>query len=244
MIGRKSDHGFKEIGSFTHNEIPKIARIIEKSGDIKPNVVIICSVCPKIDYLLSKKLEVNKSIKLIKLGRHASMTIKSKYMNISKLGSDRKVNLYGAVRLMKPPLLIFDFGTATTVDYISAKGAFEGGMIIPGINMSLQALHEKTALLPAVRLRKVSKFIGRDTRTGMLTGVLQGYGAMVNGLIDAFRVKYRLKKIRTIGTGGLVDIISRYCNEFDLKDRLFTLRSIVRIYEDRIGSSHRRNAGK
>lgn len=157
--------------------------------------------------------------------------IASKYASFKQLGNDRKVNVYGALKRWDPPFLILDFGTATTIDYVSAGRVFEGGLIVPGIKSCLDLLHEKTALLPPVRIKTVPYFLGRSTRAGMLSGVLNGYGAMVDGLIREFKSRYGAN-LKTVGTGGLVDIVEKYSGAFDCADPLLTLRGIRDVYQD------------
>jgi type III pantothenate kinase len=216
---------------FSDYDIPKIAEKIIKSGSNINKFAIICSVVPKNEHKIIKQLSSYKSIKCLRLGKEIPLVIKSKYISYRQLGNDRKVNILGALKRISPPFVVFDFGTATTVDYVSSRQWFEGGMILPGIKSCLDLLHEKTALLPAVRIKPVRRFLGRDTRSGMLTGVLHGYGTMIRGLIQEFRRRYG-RNLKTIGTGGLVDIVSRYCGGFDWTDRLLTLKAMGEAYED------------
>ena len=216
---------------FNENEIPKICSFINKSGSKNKNIAIICSVVPEITKKISKHLVHYKSLKLLELGKNLPLRIKAKYHSYQQLGNDRKVNVFAALKRWEPPLLILDFGTATTVDYVSRQGVFEGGLILPGVKSCLDLLHEKTALLPPVRIKPVRYFLGRDTQAGMLSGVLHGYGAMIRGLIHEFRSRYG-RNLTTVGTGGLVDIVKKYCGGFDHTDRLLTLRGIRDVYED------------
>ena len=236
-VVRKIGARFDCLKEFYENEIPKITPYLSKSGGKNQIFSLLCSVVPESEKKILKYFKHYKNFKYLRLGQDIPIRIKCNYFNINKLGNDRKVNTYGALKVLRPPVLIFDFGTATTVDYISRSGAFEGGLILPGIKSSLDLLHEKTALLPAVRIRPVKTFLGRDTRTGMLAGVLYGYGAMVDGLIAQFKRRYG-KNLKTIATGGLVDIISKYCGGFDRVDRFLTLRAMSWIYEDHLARSH------
>jgi len=227
---------------YAESEIPNIIQKIAKSRGKSLKIVLVCSVVPIMCAKLIKGLKRYKNVKIIRIGYEIPLGIKSRYKNHSKLGVDRQVNAYGALKIDKPPFLIFDFGTATTVDYISAKGVIEGGMILPGVESSLDLMHEKTALLPSLRLKKSLAIVGRDTQSCMLSGVLNGYGVMVNGLTDLFRKKYG-KKIKTIGTGGLVDILSGYCKPFNYKDKLHTIRSMEWIYQDWLKHYGKKNNG-
>jgi type III pantothenate kinase len=142
------------------------------------------------------------------------------------------VNIYGAVKIYGLPLLILDYGTALTCDYVSDKGIFLGGLIIPGPEISLQALCERAALLPLIKFPTGTvPFLGRDTQAGMKAGILRGYGAMTDGLVERFQARYG-RKFRVIATGGLAKAIAPYASRVDVLDPLLTLKSLVKVYKD------------
>ena len=106
--------------------------------------------------------------------------------------------------------MVIDYGTAITFDVISAKGEYMGGMIVPGMRISLEALTEKTALLPRIKLTKPKEFIGRDTTNSMLSGIFYGFGALTDDLNN--RLKRKLgNKTHIIATGGNISLIKPYC---------------------------------
>jgi len=210
---------------YDHSSIPKIVSKIDKSGSNERKIVFICSVVPKITAKIVKSLKRIKSLETIQIGRNYRVPIRTGYSHHAQLGLDRQVNAYAALKLYKPPLLIFDFGSATVVNYISAKGVFEGGLICAGIRTSLEALSDKTALLPRVTIKPIRNVVGRDTRGAMLAGAIFGQAAMVGGLVQHFK-KQAGKGLKTIGTGGMVDIIAKSYHKFDLVDRLLTLKGL------------------
>lgn len=166
------------------------------------------------------------------VGKNLRVPINHKYANINKLGCDRLVNVYGAARLYNLPLLILDYGTALTCDYISGKGVLMGGLIIPGAEIALKALSEKAALLPTIEFpKKYAPFIGRDTQGGMKAGILQGYGAMTDGLVERFRRRFG-PGFQVIATGGLAKVISPYTRKIDILDPCLTLRSLGQVYQN------------
>ncbi len=242
-VAKKFHQKIGRIKEFSDNSIPNLIDFIARGGFKYQVKCIICSVVPKNEKIIVKHLRHFKTFEYLRLGQDVPIPIRSKYKSAKKLGTDRKVNVFGALRILRPPVVIFDFGTATTVDFVSTEGVFEGGMILPGIKASLDLLHEKTALLPAVRIRPVRTFLGRDTKSGMLAGVLHGYGAMVDGLVQQFKARFG-QNLKTIATGGLVDIVLRYCHRFDYVDRLLTLRSMSWVYEDWLrAKGKKRNRG-
>ena len=166
------------------------------------------------------------------IGKNLKVPIRHNYKQINKLGQDRLANVYGAVKIYKPPLLILDYGTALTCDYVSSKGAFEGGLIIPGPEIALSALYERTALLPKVNFPiKQAAFIGRDPKGCMKAGILQGYGAMTDGLIERFHKRYG-KRFQVVATGGLAKAIFPHTAKVDILDPLLTLKSLHQLFED------------
>lgn len=220
-------------GSVLHNNIPKLIKNCLKSGGNNNLNIIISSVVPKITRMIKKFVKNKKHLKLWVAGENLPIPIKHNYNNFKQLGVDRAVNLYGALRIHRPPMLIIDYGTAVTFDYLSAKGVFEGGMIIPGPEISFQALLERAALIPkSIRLpKKSSSFLGRTTYDCIRSGILEGYGAMTDGLIARFRKRFG-KKLRVIATGGFVGHLAPYCQSLDIKDPKHSLKSLLILFKD------------
>lgn len=146
-----------------------------------------------------------------------------------QIGIDRVVNLYGARAFYRLPLLVIDFGTAITFDYLSEKGIFEGGLIVPGMELAWRALEDRAALLPKLgRLKAVRDIAARSTAGAMSAGLLYGFGAMTDGLIERFRHRFK-KKCRVLATGGGARQIAPYSRHVraGTVDPLHTLRSLV-----------------
>lgn len=198
---------------------------------------VISSVVPKLTVRLVRLIQSKcKPAFIYVVGKNLRPIVSMRYAR-KKLGADRLVNIYGAVQKGRLPALVIDFGTAITFDYISKKGVFEGGLIVPGVELSGNALQEKTALLP-----KLKEFgfppgglIGRDTRSAMGSGLLNGFGALADGLIERFRKQYG-PGIRILATGGWAGRLVRYSRRIPsgAVDPLHTLRSLVLIYQNEI----------
>lgn len=217
------------------NNIPKIVYKCLSSGTKKIKTVVISSVNPKKTLFIEKSLIHIKHLKVLVIGRDIHVKIANKYKCYKALGSDRIVNAYGAVRLYKPPLLIFDFGTAVTSDIVSGKGTFEGGMIIPGPAISAEALSQRAALVPHISGMppKPKGLIGRDTKSCISSGIYEGYGAMTDGLVRRFRQQYG-KRLKVVVTGGFTHVLRKYIHEDVTFDPLLTLKSLFLIYKDRM----------
>ncbi|MBU0709667.1 MAG: type III pantothenate kinase [Candidatus Omnitrophica bacterium] len=191
---------------------------------------IICSVVPEACRVLAQDIKVLSGKRPRLIGRGIKVPIKNLYHNPGEVGSDRLVNAYAGTLLYGSPLIIIDFGTAVTLDVISKKREYLGGMILPGLDISLDALTDRTALLPKVKLEKPRSFIGRDTKSSILSGILFGFGASINYLSD--RTKGIIgKNAKVIGTGGKVNFIKKYCNRFNRIDNDLTLKGLYYIYQ-------------
>jgi type III pantothenate kinase len=166
-----------------NSSIPKIIAEIAKSGSKTINKAIISTVVPKKALILRKLVAQKIGCPTYEIKRQIKLKIKSNYIDINKLGSDRLVNLWGAIQKYPCPLVVIDFGTAVTFDVLSARGVFLGGLILPGLQTALDALHEKTALLPWIDFKPPKRFLGTNTQSGMQGGLFWGWSSMIQGLI-------------------------------------------------------------
>lgn len=167
------------------------------------------------------------------IGKDIKGFIKNSYRKPKEVGTDRLVNAYAGIRLYGAPLIAVDFGTAVTFDVVSRNKEYLGGMIIPGLSISLDALASRTALLPRVSLKKPSEFIGRDTKSSILSGIIYGFAALTDDLAERIRSKIG-RGAKVIGTGGNVELISKYCRYIDKIDTNLTLQGLNLIYQDRV----------
>jgi type III pantothenate kinase len=148
----------------------------------------------------------------------------------SEAGADRLVNAVGAFIEYGGPAIVIDSGTATTFDIVAADGAFEGGIIMPGINLSLQALHERAARLPRVEIRDPGRVIGKDTVSAMQSGIYWGSIEMIEGLIRRIREEYG-RPMKTIATGGVASLFEGAFPAIDHFDQDLTSRGLLEIYK-------------
>ncbi|MBY0568049.1 MAG: type III pantothenate kinase [Hyphomonadaceae bacterium] len=153
----------------------------------------------------------------------------------NEAGADRLVNAVGAYIEYGGPAIVIDSGTATTFDIVAADGAFEGGIILPGINLSLQALHEAAARLPRVEIRDPGRVIGKDTVSAMQSGIYWGSIEMIEGLCRRIKAEYG-HPMKTIATGGVASIFEGAFPTIDHFDQDLTSRGLLEIFK--------RNGGK
>lgn len=148
-----------------------------------------------------------------------------------KVGADRVANAYASLKLYPQPSIVIDSGSATTFDIISADGKFFGGIIMPGINMQLNSLCEKTSKLPKIEIEEIDKVIGVDTKTCILSGVIRGHVCAIEGLIEQCE-KEMGQKVTVVATGGVSSLILKYMNRnVDYINDNLTLEGFKYLYE-------------
>ena len=147
------------------------------------------------------------------------------------VGADRIANAYCAYKRYNSACIVVDSGSATTFDIISSDGKFYGGIIMPGLEMQLNSLYEKTSKLPKYEIEEINSVIGRDTKTCILSGVIRGHACAIEGLIKECEKEIN-EKVTIIATGGLSSLISKYMNrKFDHIEPNLTLDGIKYLYE-------------
>jgi type III pantothenate kinase len=151
------------------------------------------------------------------------------YDNPREVGADRIVNAVAAYERYRRALIIVDFGTATTFDYISAKGEYMGGCIAPGIMISSEALFTRAAKLPRVELSRPSKVITKDTISGMQAGIMFGYAGLVDGLVERMKAEIPAPPL-VVATGGLAKLIAGETKQIEVVDEKLTLEGLRLIH--------------
>jgi len=200
----------------------KLKRALSK---FKIDEAIISSVVPKLTLKIAKDLKGLVGKKAHIIGKDILIPIKNLYLDPKQVGQDRMVNAYAGVKLYAAPLIIIDFGTAITFDVISKKNEYLGGMILPGLLISLEVLHQRTALLPKISLEEPKEFIGRKTKESMLSGIINGFSALSDCLVT--RIKKRIgENAKVIGTGGNIGLMRKYCKRMDAVDIHLTLKGL------------------
>jgi len=209
---------------------------------IKPSsiqTIIICSVVPRLSSIFSKTLFSLCKRQALLLGKDVIVPIKNRYKKPHQVGQDRLVNALAAVRKYGRPVIVVDFGTALTFDVISRKGEYLGGVIVPGVEIALEALIQQASLLPRVSLVKPAALLGRETSSSMRSGLVYGYSFLVEGILKELK---RTLKVRTqaIATGGAASLICRHCPSINKVDQNLTLEGLKIIYENIIKSKKQR----
>jgi type III pantothenate kinase len=155
--------------------------------------------------------------------------IEVKTDNPADVGADRLVNAVAGFKFYGGSLIIIDFGTATTFDVVDDKGAYIGGVISPGINLSLEALHMAAAKLPRIAVEQPRKVIGKSTVPAMQSGVFWGYVGLVEGLVERISREYG-KPMKVIATGGLAPLFASVVPMIEHVDQELTIKGLFEIY--------------
>jgi len=193
------------------------------------NGAIISSVVPPMIFPLEKMVKKYFAIAPIIVGPGVKTGMNIKMENPREVGADRIVNAVAAIEIYGTPLIIVDFGTATTFDYIDEQGIYQGGAIAPGIGISTEALYQRAAKLPRIELVKPSHVIGKNTVSAMQSGIVFGFAGQVDAIVE--RMKEQSKKVpKVIATGGLAELISSESRSIDIVNSLLTLEGLRMIY--------------
>lgn len=190
----------------------------------------MASVVPPLTETFSALARRHFAGPLIVVGPGVKTGISVLYESPKDVGADRVVNAVAAHDKCKSDVIVVDFGTATTFDAVTARGEYLGGVIVPGVTVSLEALFQRTAKLPKVEIARPATVIGRNTVHSIQSGAYYGYLAMVEGLIARMRTELS-EPVRTIATGGLAPLLCRDCPAIDEVDVYLTLRGLRIIYE-------------
>ena len=189
---------------------------------------IISSVVPQSVFNLRNLARRYLKVEPLVVGENVELGIDIRIEKPSEAGADRLVNAIGGFLRYGGPLILVDSGTATTFDVVGADGGFEGGLIAPGINLSMQALHGAAARLPRVAIARPAHVIGRGTVEAMQSGVFWGYVALIEGLIDRIRAEYGAP-MQAIATGGVASLFEGATTRIDAFDPELTLRGLLEI---------------
>jgi type III pantothenate kinase len=195
------------------------------------DAVIISSVVPQSIFNLRNLSRRYFNVEPLVIGENAKLGIDVRIEKPSEAGADRLVNAIGAYMVYPGPLIVIDSGTATTFDIVAADGAFEGGIISPGINLSMQALHEAAAKLPRIAIQRPAgnKIVGTDTVSAMQSGVFWGYISLIEGLVSRIKAE-RGEPMTVIATGGVASLFEGATDSIDHFDSDLTIRGLLEIY--------------
>lgn len=197
------------------------------------NGAIVATVVPSVEFPLIRLCRKFFEVEPLVVGKDGcDMGVVVNIDNPREVGADRLVNAVAGDKIFGGPLVIVDFGTATTFDVVGKGGSYEGGLICPGINLSLHALHQAAAKLPhiAVEAPRRGKVTGKNTYDAMQSGIFWGYVGLIEGLVARLKGEHQ-KDMKVIATGGLATIFGPHTKAIDTISSDLTLQGLRMIFE-------------
>ena len=192
---------------------------------------VLCSVVPRATPFVHKTVRAVWKIEVLVLNPQTIRGVGIDYPRPDSIGPDRLANAVAARRRFGAPVVVVDFGTAVTFDVVNARGNYVGGIIAPGLAAMTDYLHEKTALLPRIKIREVETTIGKSTEQAMLIGAVQGYRGLVRELIGELKRELRVKKLPVVATGGYAKLIAAKMPEISAVEPDLTLEGLRLTWE-------------
>ncbi|MDA5108929.1 type III pantothenate kinase [Brevibacillus thermoruber] len=192
--------------------------------------VIISSVVPPLNFTIERMCDKYFRIKPLIVGPGIKTGLNIKYEYPREVGSDRIVNAVAAIHHYGAPLIVVDFGTATTFCYVDERGQYWGGAIAPGIGISTEALVSRAAKLPRIEIAKPPSVVGRNTIAAMQAGIYYGFVGQVEGIVRRIIAEYKTRPT-VVATGGLASLVAGETSCIDVVDPYLTLKGLRLIYE-------------
>jgi len=209
-----------------------LKKILKRKNIFK--VSLFSSVVPKYQFILRKYLKKIYKIKLREIKeKNINKIIKINIKNKNQVGSDRIANAVGVYRKYKSNCIVLDFGTATTFDVVTKEGIYNGGIIAPGVNLSLKSLARSADQIPIFSIKKQYKIIGKNTIEALRSGFYWGYVGLINNIILKIE-KETKKKYRVIFTGGYAELFKSSIKRPFSIDKNITIKGIIEIFKENI----------
>jgi len=192
--------------------------------------VALCSVVPRATPLARKAVQQHWGLKTLELTPGTLRGVGIDYPKPDTIGPDRLANAVAARRHFGAPAVVVDFGTAVTFDVVDGAGDYAGGIIAPGLALMTDYLHEKTALLPKIRIREVRSVIGKSTEEAMLVGAVHGYRGLIHGLLTELKRELKTRRLPVIATGGYAELIASKLPDITAVEPLLTLEGLRLVW--------------
>ena len=209
-----------------------LVNLLKDKGIEKTDIdgIIMSSVIPPLNYTICHMCEYFFGKTPLMVGPGIKTGLNVKVENPKEVGADRIVNSVSAYNKYGGPIVVIDFGTATTFNVIDENGALTGGVIAPGVKTALESLVHNTAQLPMIELDAPESVIGKNTKSSMQAGIIFGFSGLVDNIINKIKRKLNKTDLTVVATGGLGEIIAKEASCIDKVDRTLTLDGLRMIY--------------
>lgn len=193
--------------------------------------VIMSSVIPSLNYTICHMCEYFFGISPLMVGPGIKTGLNVMADNPKEVGADIIVNCVSAFTKYGGPVIVIDFGTATTFDAVTKNCELIGVAIAPGVKTSLEGLTKNTAQLPTIELEAPKSVLGKNTKTSMQSGLVFGFAGLVNNIVKKIKKELKTDGIKVVATGGLGELIAKESDVIDVVDRTLTLDGLKEIYK-------------
>ncbi|MGA2866610.1 MAG: type III pantothenate kinase [Verrucomicrobiota bacterium] len=200
------------------------------AGRARLEAAAFCSVVPRVSPLVHRAAKRRWHLPCLQLTAKTVRGVGLDYPKPETIGPDRLANAVAVKHAFGAPAVVVDFGTAVTFDVVDRAGNYVGGIIAPGLAAMTDYLHEKTALLPRIRIREIAGAIGKSTEQAMLLGAVHGYRGLVRGLIFELRRELKARRLPVVATGGYAELIAAKLPEITAVAPLLTLEGLRLVW--------------
>jgi type III pantothenate kinase len=201
------------------------------AGKARITGAVLCSVVPRATPFVVKFVRATWQVETLELNAKTIRGVGVDYPKPASIGADRLANAVAARQRFGAPVVVVDFGTAVTFDVVNRQGNYVGGIIAPGLAAMTDYLHEKTALLPKIKIREIKSAIGKSTEEAMLVGAVHGYRGLVRELIGELKRELRAAKLPVVATGGYARLIAARLPEISAVEPDLTLEGLRLVWQ-------------
>jgi type III pantothenate kinase len=208
------------------------AALVQKFvGAKKIDGAALCSVVPRATPRVRQAIRKLWNLDALELSAQTTRGVGIDYPKPKTIGADRLANSVAAFKRFGAPVVVVDFGTAVTFDVVNARGNYTGGIIAPGLAAMTDYLHEKTALLPRIRIAEPKNVVGKSTEQAMLAGAVYGYRGLVRELIGELKRELKAKRLPVVATGGYAKLIAAGLPEISAVEPNLTLEGLRLVWQ-------------